>query len=299
MKRRFSTWWTVGLLLVAVGCAGGGADGAGEAVEAPGPDRAVTGLAGGGDGDGGGGRDADALPQLQPVSTTDKIIKEGRVALEVPADGFDSAFQRVVDAAEALGGSLVASSTTNSEERGPSGSVTLRVPVDQYEQLLLGVRDFGNVRETDIRSKDVTTEYVDLEARLRQQQAQERFYLGLLDEAEDIDDAIAIQQQLEGVQTEIERIQGRLQFLDARTAFSTLVVDIFEPGGAPLILADAAGEPSLAHYWATARHGFLVVVGAMIVTGTSLLPLLLPVALAVLLWRGLRRRPLAAGAPTE
>lgn len=229
------------------------------------------------------------LGALTAVSTGDKVIKDGSITLEVDADGFERAFQAVVTAANRLGGTFVASTSETDDDERPSGSVTVRVPVEEYENLLVGVQRIGTVRSQQITSEDVTTEYVDLRSRLRQQQAQERFYLGLLDRAEGVDDAIAVQQQLQTIQTEIERIQGRLQFIDDRTAWSTLTVELFEPG-APLIAA-APGAPTFGAYWATARDSFVSVAGTLLVTVVALLPLLVPVGIAVAAYRGLRRRP--------
>ncbi len=241
--------------------------------------------------DDGDGRDVDeALDAFAAAPVGERIIKDGTVVLEVADGAFDEGFQRVVDTAQRLGGTVVSSRTDATEADEPSGAVTVRVPVDAYERLLAGIADIGTVRSRRITSEDVSAEYVDLRARLRQQQAQERFYRGLLDEADGVEDAIAVQQQLQVVQTEIERLTGRLQFLDARTAFSTLTVRLFEPG-AGLPAEPPADEPSLARAWETARDAFVTVVGAMVVTVVGAAPLLLPLGLAVLAWRALRRRP--------
>jgi hypothetical protein len=233
------------------------------------------------------------LPDPPPAAPGDRIIKEGTVTVEVAQDGFTSAFDEVVALARRLGGSVLASTTRRTDDGATFGSVTLRVPVGAFEDLLTGVDGVGEVLAQNSTSQDVSTEFVDLQSRLRHLEAQERFYLGLLDKAQVVGDAIAVQQQLEGIQGQIEQIKGRIAFLDERTTFSTLTVELREPDVAPgLVESESASErPSLAGYWQTARDAFVNVVGALLVSLLFLLPLLLPLGAAVVAWRVLRRPP--------
>lgn len=241
---------------------------------------------------------SDAEPQpvgdlelpTRPTSVGERIIKEGTVTLELEEQRFDTAFGQVVNAATRLGGTVVSSNTTTTDTGATAGSVTVQVPVERYEDLLVGVGEIGTVVSRQITAQDVTDEFTDLESRLRHLQAQERFYLELLEDADSVADAIAVQQQLEGLQAQIEQVQGRLQLLDARTTFSTLTVELFEPG-APVELAGAGGQrPDLGRYWAQARDAFVNVVGAMLVAGFFVAPLLVVLAAAYLVWQALRRR---------
>lgn len=234
------------------------------------------------------------LPDTPVRSVVDRIIKEGTISIEVASKGFDAAFSQVVALAQRHGGDVVASQSSTQDDGTTSGSVTLRVPVDRYEPLLADVADggLGVVRNRDIKAQDVGQEYVDLESRLRHLEAEERFYLGLLERAQAVGDAIAVRQQLDRVQADVEQARGRLQYLQDRTAFSTLTVALFEPGG-EVVPADETpvdDRPSLARSWAVARDAFVNVVGAMLVVVLFLLPLLVPVAIGLGLWAALRRR---------
>lgn len=235
-----------------------------------------------------------ALPPL-PAAAGDRIVKEGTITVEVRADGFEAAFQAVATQAQRLGGSVVAMSDS-STAAGRSGSVTVRVPVRSYEGLLADVSKVGKVRDRNVTSQDVTGEFVDLEARLRQLQAQEAFYLDLLGKAQGISDAIVVQQQLGGLQTQIEQIKGRLDLLGRQTSFSTLHAQIVEPG-VPLPLAAPETRPSLDRYWQMARDALVHVIGSAIVVVFFLAPLLLPAGVVFLAWRLTRRRP--GGASVE
>jgi hypothetical protein len=264
------------------------------------PAPAEGGVALGGADDSGGDASSDTaadqpvpkLPDTPPLTTGERIIKEGTISIEVEAGEFDVAFRAAIDAAARFGGDVAASSTQTDDDGNTSGSVTVRVPVEDFEALVLDVGEIGTVVKRDVGSTDVTAEFTDLESRLRHLQAQERFYLGLLNRAKDVQDAIAVQQQVEGIQGEIEKIQGRLNVLDDRTTFSTLTVALFEPGlGATLTEEDPEARPTLARYWDTARDAFVNVVGALLVATLFLAPVLTVLAVGLLLWLVLRRRP--------
>ncbi|MGH8884551.1 MAG: DUF4349 domain-containing protein [Egibacteraceae bacterium] len=237
------------------------------------------------------------LPPL-PAVPGDRIVKDGTMTVQVRADGFEAAFQAVVLQAQKLGGSVVSSSSRTLERGGRSGAVTVRVPVTSYEGLLADVGKVGKVRDRNVTSQDVTGEFIDLEARLRQLQAQEAFYLRLLGQAQGISDAIAVQGQLGGLQTQIEQVKGRLDLLRDRTSFSTLTVHIVEPGVPLPLTPEADGRPSLSRYWQSARDALVNVVGSAIVVLFFLLPLLLPAGALVLVWRLTRRRT-ASVEPSE
>jgi hypothetical protein len=229
------------------------------------------------------------LPSTRPAASGERIIRDGTVAVEIDAGDFDAAFADVVRAARRHGGHVTDSETHRSDSGAASGRVTVRVPVDDYDDLLTAVDDIGTTISRDIHAQDVTAEYTDLESRERNLEAQQRFYLELLDDAESVSDAIAVRQQLETIQGEIEQIRGRLRMLDDRTSFSTLTVELFEPGAdrapPPGVGAD---RPTLAGYWDTARDAFVNAVGALLVAAMFAVPLAVPVAGALLAWRIVR-----------
>ena len=240
-----------------------------------------------------------ALPPAPAARPGDRIIKEGTVRIEVAAGGFDRAFQQVVAEARRLGGDVVASTTSAEGEDGSFGSLTVRVPVTAFEDLLVGMAGIGDVRGRDIRAQDVSTEFVDLESRLGHLQAQERFYLGLLDDAQVVGDAIAVQQHLAGVQAQIEQIRGRLAMLEERTTFSRLIVELSEPG-APAAEVVATGERrDLLRWWEAGLDAFVTMLGALLVAVLFALPLLaVAVPVVIALW-ALRRRRNAAAPPAS
>lgn len=243
--------------------------------------------------------DAPTGPVSVPdtATTGERIIKEGTVTLEVEPGLFDTAFGQVIARAQALGGHVSGSSSSTDTEGLVQGQVTVRVPVRSFEDLLTAVGEAGDIVDRNVTSQDVSEEFTDLESRRRNLRAQEGFYLGLLADATNVSDAIAIQQQLEDIQRRIEEITGRLNLLADRSSFSTLTVRIHELG------ADAVEEvvedgPQLGTYVETARNTLIDVIGGLLVIATVLLPfLLLGLGVWAIVRTVRRRRPPVTAQP--
>jgi hypothetical protein len=227
------------------------------------------------------------LGELEQADEGRMLIREGSVQVGYPED-FASAHRQIAAIAERLGGGVL-EVDSRTDDGITTGRITVEVPAGEYDQLLTDVGEVGVVVGHDIRTDDVTEEYVDLRSRLRHLERTEEFYLGLFDEADGVEDAIRIHDRLEGIQQRMEEIQGRLNRLEERTAMSRLTVELAPEGH------ELDGEPVLAGfagYWADARAAFVAVVGTLlvVVAGGALLLLagvaVLGVALVLLrAWR--------------
>lgn len=247
---------------------------------------------GGGSADAGGDVAASTIP-LPPLSDSERIIKDGRIEVEVPKGRFDEAFRSVLSLATKVGGQ-VASSQSSRDDKRASGEITIRVPAQRFDQLLKSTSGVGKIEHREVSSQDVSGEFVDLQARVRHLQAQEQFYLGLLAKARVVGDAIAINQHLSGVQAEMERIQGRLRLLDEQTTYSRLSISLYEPGVAPLLTDRMIEHPgALGQAWDEAMLAFQETIGALLVGAFTMAPLVAVGLLAWALWRRLRPRPAA------
>lgn len=290
-----------GLVLVALvmaGCSttgGGGATSAGGgAGDASGAQKSAArppaAVAPGGKGSGGGANAAQAST-IKLVDLGNRIVRKATVNLQVGKGKLNDTISRATDAVTRHRGIYV-SATTSVPDKGPaSGQVTYRVPVDAFEATLGELKGLGAYRGERSSTEDVTDQYVDLSAQLAAWRAQERVYLRLLDRAKSISDVISVQNQLEQVQSNINRLQGQVDFLRDQSSYSTIQLDLSEPGAA------TRAEPAsrFARAWATAVDGL----GAMGAAALVVLVWLLPLgALALLVWLALRAarrlRPLPA-----
>jgi hypothetical protein len=279
----------VGVALVAMvivtGCEGrGGGDSAGAggstqavpAADQPSSERdqAAPGKAG----------STEAAAQLRLADLGNRIVRTATVDLEVGKDRLNDAINRATDVVTRAKGIYVGSSTSVPAGEPASGQVTFRVPVDAFEPVLRELKGLGTYRGERSSTEDVTNQYVDLNAQLTAWRAQERVYLRLLGRARSVADVIAVQNQLQQVQSNIERLQGQVNHLEDQFSFSTIVLQLREPGA-------AAGRPAgrLARAWATAVNGLGVMAAAVLVGVVWLLPVVVLAGAVLFAVRALRR----------
>jgi uncharacterized membrane protein YdfJ with MMPL/SSD domain len=158
-----------------------------------------------------------------------KIVKEGSITLEV--EDIARAMDEVAEMADELNGYVV-SSYKYEYERGVSGRISIRVPVEEFEEALVRLRQLAvAVPYETTTARDVTEEYVDLEAQLRNLQATEAQYLALLEKAENVEDMLKVQNELSSVRGQIEQIEGRMQYLEQTSETSLIAVTLQEAEG--------------------------------------------------------------------
>jgi uncharacterized protein DUF4349 len=270
----------IGLALAAavvVGCSqtpeGGGGAGGGGGGAVPLPDE--SGAAGGGD-------IGSAAPiDLPPIGPS--VIKTADLQVEV--DGLDAAMDGATRVATRYGGFVVSSATEGEESQ--RGSVMIRVPSDRFEEALGDLRGLGEVQRQRVEGQDMSQEFVDLEARLRNLDAQETVLLGLFKDAVSVTDTIRVQRELSGVQLQIEELQGRLRYLRDRTALGTITVGLAGAGAAAPGPLDEALDRAV--------QGFLNVLAGLVVALGYVAPFAIIGLAGLLGYRRFRPRSMRLG----
>ena len=110
-----------------------------------------------------------------------------------------------------------------------SGMWEIRVPADQYADFLTAVKKLGVPEEVQENTKDVTAQYVDLEARITNQKRLEERILSVLDEVKGkINDVLQVEKELARVRETIERLEGQMRVLKDKVTMATLTVHVRE-----------------------------------------------------------------------
>jgi hypothetical protein len=227
-----------------------------------------------------------------------RIEQTGSLDLTV-AKGAVSATVGRLDALAGANDGFVASSQTRSGTSGgaPSGTVTLEVPVASFSAALGGAEALGKVSQLTTNATDVTAQYVDLQSQITALEASRQQYLTIMTRASSIGDVLAVQAQLDSLQSQIQQLQGQLAVLGSETDYSKLTIGVGETATPPHHHRAPAAAPSgLAKAWHDSVHGFVAGTEGLIrIAGPALFALL---CLAVVLlggqlfWRRLQRRNL-------
>ena len=224
-------------------------------------------------------RNVSGVPEIGP-----QIVQTSSVRISIRRGGFDETVDEARSIAAGLGGFVVSSSASQgSAERLVRGTLVLRIPAKSYADAMKSLAGLGRVEGRQENGQDVSQEYVDLRARIRQLQAVESQLLQLLDRTDTVGEALAVQQQLSQVQLDLEQARGRLQYLGDQVAFSTISLELHErvlpvpkSGGGRFGIVDA---------WSKAAAGFLAVLGWTFVVLATAAPLVLLLAVALFLAR--------------
>ena len=158
------------------------------------------------------------------------IIKNADIRLMVKDTdiAIDRATQVIADA----GGYIVSSRVWYQDYYGNSlkyATVTIGIPVDEFERALVKLRDLA-VRVVDevASGDDVTEQYVDLQSQLTNLEATRARIQEFLKDTKTVEEALRINQELANIEAQIEQIKGRMNYLNDRSAFSTITIN-FEP----------------------------------------------------------------------
>ncbi len=302
MKRYHAAHWLLLLVIasLALGCSGRALKAPEQALPSPGY-----------------GADADAKQELflevareapatagsgMPTSAEveRKIIYN--VAMHLIVKDTDEAFAEIQRLAKEMGG-FVSESNVWREDTFRRGTIAIRVPVGQLEDALAQLRALAlDVESENIDSQDVTEEYVDLEARLKNERRTEVELLELLEtrsETGKTQDILEVHRELSNVRAQIEQIEGRMRYLANLSDMATVRITV---------TPDALLQPIDVAGWrpqGTARDAIRMLLrtlqffaDAAIVFTLYILPTLIVVAIPIAaiiliiraIWRRVRRK---------
>lgn len=229
------------------------------------------------------------------------IVRTGQLDLEVA--GLDAALAAAERAVTAVGGYVAASQRQGDGERA-SATVTYRIPADRWEPTLAALRAVGQkVLSEQTASDEVTSQVVDLGARLANLRATETALQAIMAKAVKIPDVLEVQAQLTAVRQEIEQLAAQKQTLEKQAALGTLAVSFALPPVVAVTAVQEGWDPAREVDRAAATLVGLAqgVANAAIWIAIVILPLaLMAAAVAAAAWlvtRRLRRRTLPPAPP--
>lgn len=159
----------------------------------------------------------------QNILALRRVIRTAQVEVEV--DKVEDAAERLLRIAEEAGG-FIADSSYAETNGVPRASFVLRVPVPRFAGVVASLDGVGRVARRSIHGQDVTEEFVDLEARVRNLERHEQRLLTFMDRTTKVSELLAIEQELTRVRGEVESLTGRARYLSNQSELATLSVAV-------------------------------------------------------------------------
>jgi hypothetical protein len=226
-------------------------------------------------------------------ATTEKIESTGTIGVKVSSGHVQSALSKLssfvtrdggfVDSTQAVMGSQTHGSFS-------SGTIVLEVPQASFKLLVAQAQEVGHATSVTTNSNDVTSQYVNLQARIDALKVSLNQYLKIMTQATSISGILAVQNQINQIQSQIEQDQGQLNVLNHETTYATLTVNVTTPAHH----AASTKRSGIDKAWHDSVSGFVAGFEWLIrLAGPVLFALLVLGALyllGALGWRNIRRR---------
>jgi hypothetical protein len=170
---------------------------------------------------------APELLRDENTNTEQKVIKTGSLSLTV--DDAISSAQNIRTMIEEEKGFVQTSSINELEDGTHYGYVTVRVPSSAFEESMAALKKMAVVVEAEsVSASDITEQYIDLSARLKNAKAQEARYIEILETAKTVDEILQIETALSNTRGYIESLTGQIQYLDSQTEMSSITITLSE-----------------------------------------------------------------------
>ncbi|HKB18628.1 MAG TPA: DUF4349 domain-containing protein [Candidatus Dormibacteraeota bacterium] len=284
----------VALLVAAAACGGG--SGAGSSytsnqsapnAQTGAPSKAV-GQPNGSTSDGGATLPTTTVPALPGPP----VIRQAALSLSVESGAFDSKLAQVRTLVESEGGYIAGTDAQAGPSTNPqdstirTGVISFMVPAAHFDATIDELSKVGKVQSEHITGTDVSAQYVDLNARLANAEAQHQAMLALLARAQNINDIIAVQNQIGQITAQIEQLKGQIKYLNDNTSYSQVAVTLTEAGApAQATRPDSWGFATALN---DAAHNFVTTIDYAVTALGAVGPFLVLFGIGLLIWR--RRR---------
>lgn len=165
---------------------------------------------------------ADSAPRL-PVN---RVIRTATLTVQV--GDVLKALDEARTAAENAGGYVGDETTTRDEDGADQTRVVLRVPVDEYDDVLTALQGTGKLLERTAKAQDVTDQVVDVDSRIASQRASVARIRALMDEATKLTDVVTLEGELSRREADLEALLARQASLKDRTGMATVTLTLSE-----------------------------------------------------------------------
>ncbi|MFA5794553.1 MAG: DUF4349 domain-containing protein [Candidatus Brocadiia bacterium] len=179
---------------------------------------------------------ANSLAVLNPsaaiLATNDqllinrKIIKSGSLQFEVEI--YEVAYQKVVVVLTQENGYIASSQSSKLANGKVQGEIVIRVLPERFDSVVVKLKSLGELKNQQVDSQDITKQYVDLQARLKNSQALEERLVKLMDKKGEVKDLLSVEKEMAATREKIEQLQGEIKYYDNMVSLSTIRLSLSE-----------------------------------------------------------------------
>ena len=170
---------------------------------------------------------------VQGATIDQMLIFTGRLDLMAAKEDIAQRIEQAIEIAAQMGGYI---------SKQDNNGVTVRVPSSGFRQAMNAIAGLGEVVQRTVHAQDVSEEYHDLGVRLQSLKATRKRLEDFLKRAKNIEEVLRLEKELARLAGDIDKIEGRMRYLSARAAFSTITVT-FTPRPKPKVVAASKPAP--------------------------------------------------------
>lgn len=170
---------------------------------------------------------AESESPSTPVDAKRKLVRNAQVELEVIK--FEDAVEQITAFAGEDRGYVATSGSERQANGKLRGEVVVKVLPDRLDGFLLKLRGLGEVKNQTLGTEDVTKQYFDTDARLKNARVMEQRLVDILKtKSNKVADLLQVEKELGRVREQIEQMQGELKYMDAQVAFASVTITLAE-----------------------------------------------------------------------
>ena len=175
------------------------------------------------------------------------------VTFQVETTDFSNAAEALNQEVSSSGGYLESLQQRGSTESNGSGTYVLRIPVTEINTFADALKQIGTITNRSQSTEDITDQYYDVDSRLKAKKTQRDRILALMEKAEALSDLLQLEQELAGIQTEIDQLTGQQQRYDNQVEYATITVELWQT-----VLTESSNTPFAPQVAKAFRDSFAV-----------------------------------------
>ncbi len=214
------------------------------------------------------------------------VILNARLTLEI--EDIEETTKEIQKSVKQLGGYVASLEIYDLSRERRAGHMSIRIPQDKYAYALEILDGLGETKNISENTSDVTMNYIDLEARITNLEAQEKRMRELLDRAENMEDILQIEKELGRIRGDLESMTAEFKHLQERVNYSTIDIRLEERDPRQETVVDGFGNfgERIGNLMALNTNRLLDGMANFVIVIIGSLPIIIPLLLLIIiLWK--------------